>query len=132
MELWQAWWEAIWQLRPASSRLRSFLWFAAAVAGLTLRSDLFGVTSVVRALGLRAVFYDRLLDFFHSPALHVDTLSRLWAKVILQIHPGIHRINGRLLLIGDGIKVGKSGKKMPAVKSLHQESDSNTKPSFIM
>jgi len=28
--------------------------------------------------------------------------------------------------------VSKEGKKMPAVKSLHQDSDSNTKPEYIM
>jgi hypothetical protein len=35
------------------------------------------------------------------------------------------------VLIGDGIKVAKSGRKMPAVKKLHQQSDSNTKPEYI-
>jgi hypothetical protein len=44
----------------------------------------------------------------------------------------IERINGRLVLIADGKKIAKSGKKMPGVKSLFQESESNTKPSFIM
>lgn len=31
----------------------------------------------------------------------------------------------------DGIKVAKSGRKMPAVKTIYQESDSNTKPEYI-
>ncbi len=34
--------------------------------------------------------------------------------------------------VGDGIKVPKCGKKMPGVKLLHQQSDSNTKPEYIM
>ena len=29
---------------------------------------------------------------------------------------------------GDGVKIPKRGKKMPAVKLLHQQSESNTKP----
>ncbi len=33
MSLWIPWWNAIWRLRPAFSRLRAFLWFATAVAG---------------------------------------------------------------------------------------------------
>jgi hypothetical protein len=33
--------------------------------------------------------------------------------------------------LGDGIKAAKAGKKMPAVKKLHQESESNTKPEYI-
>jgi hypothetical protein len=43
----------------------------------------------------------------------------------------VPRINGRPLFIGDGIKKGKTGRKMPAVKKLHQESANNTKPEFI-
>jgi hypothetical protein len=34
-------------------------------------------------------------------------------------------------MLGDGIKAAKAGKKMPAVKKLHQESESNTKPEYI-
>jgi hypothetical protein len=36
------------------------------------------------------------------------------------------------VLVGDGIKIPKRGKKMPAVKLLHQQSESNTKPEYIM
>jgi hypothetical protein len=50
----------------------------------------------------------------------------------LHIFPGILKVNGRLLIVGDGIKVPKTGKKMPGVKLLHQESESNTKPQYIM
>ncbi len=57
MQLWLHWYNAIWLLRPACSRLRTFLWFATAVADLTVRTDLLGVTSIVRALGLHARFY---------------------------------------------------------------------------
>ena len=46
------WWNAIWRLRPALSRLQTFLWFATAVAGFTVRTDMLGVTSIVRALNL--------------------------------------------------------------------------------
>jgi hypothetical protein len=41
------------------------------------------------------------------------------------------RKGDRAVLVGDGIKVAKSGKKMPAVKKLHQQSESNTKPEYI-
>jgi len=33
--------------------------------------------------------------------------------------------------VGDGIKVAKAGRKMPAVKKLHLQSDLNTKPEYI-
>jgi len=102
------------------------------LVGFCVREDLWGVTSLVRALGLEAVCYDRLLDFFHSPALNVQTLTRLWTALVVNLHPGLVRCNGRLVLVGDGIKIGKAGKKMPGVKRLHQSSESNTKPEFIL
>jgi hypothetical protein len=99
---------------------------------MIVRAELLGVTSTIRALGLQPQYYDRLLDAFHSSALKLDAMTRLWAQVVLQRFPGLVRVNGRLVLVGDGIKIPKRGRKMPAVKLLHQESDSNTKPEYIM
>jgi hypothetical protein len=104
---------------------------ATCLAGMTVRGDLMGVTSIVRALGLVPTCYDRLLDFFHSPALNLDKLTRLWCSLVFKANPGILRVDGKPVLVGDGIKVPKSGRKMPGVKKLHQESDSNTKPEYI-
>jgi len=132
LELWAVWWNAILLLRPAFSRLRTFMWFVTAVAGLTVRVELLGVTSIVRALNLRPALYTKLLGHFHSSGVKLDRLSALWAQVVLQLFPGIVRVNGRLVLVGDGIKAPKRGKKMPAVKLLHQQSESNTKPEYIM
>ena len=130
MDLWLRWWSVTRLLRPACSRYRTFLWMALALAAMCIRPDLAGVTSLVRALGLQAIAYDRLLDFFHSPALDPERLSRLWASVVLKVFPNLFRANGRLVLLADGIKVGKAGRKMPAVKKLKQV-ESNTKPEFI-
>lgn len=131
MPLWMAWWDAIRLVRLAFSRQRSFLWFTTAVAGLTLRTELLGVTSIVRSLKLHPRFYDKLLDHFHSSAVKLDRLSALWTQAVLRLFQPL-RCNGRLVLVGDGIKVAKRGRKMPAVKRLHQESDTNTKPEYIM
>ena len=125
------WWNAILLLRPAFSRLSTFMWFATIVAGLTVRVELLGVTSIVRALNLRPGLYNRLLQHFRSSGVKLDRLSALWAQV-LQLFPIPVSVNGRLVLVGDGIKVPKRGKKMPAVKLLHQQSESNTKPEYIM
>jgi hypothetical protein len=75
MDLWLQWWSLVWNLRPAFSRIRTFLWFAVALAAMDVRSDRLGVTSLVRALGLQAPCYDRLLDWFHSPGIHLETLA---------------------------------------------------------
>ena len=132
LSLWGAWWNAMELLRPAFSRLGTFLWFATIVAGMTVRPDMLGVTSIVRALNLRGALYHRLLAHFHSTGVKLDALAALWTQVVLRLFPTALRVNGRLVLVGDGIKCPKRGKKMPAVKLLHQQSDANTKPEYIM
>ena len=129
--LWNHWWRLVGELRSACARTRTFLWMATCLAGMSVRGDLMGVTSIVRALGFLPACYDRLLDFFHSPALDLDKLTRLWRSLVFRVHPGILRVGGKPVLVGDGIKVAKSGRKMPGVKKLHQPSESNTKPEYI-
>lgn len=132
MNLWFHWFSLVRLLRPACSRLRTFLWLTLCLAGMCIRTDIFGVTSIVRVFGLKTTSYDRLLDFFHSPALNIANLTRRWVNAVMTTFSGILTVNGRLLIVGDGIKAPKSGKKMPAVKLLHQTSDSNTKPEYIL
>ncbi len=104
MTLWTAWWDAIWLLRPAFSRLRAFMWFAITVAGLTVRTDSLGVTSIVRALKLRPRLYNKLLDHFHSDAVQLDRLSALWTQAALRLFPQPLRVNGRRVLVGESGK----------------------------
>jgi hypothetical protein len=132
LSLWGSWWNAIQSLRPAFSRLRAFMWFATIVAGMTVRTELLGVTSIVRALNLRPNLYNLLRKHFHSSAVKLDRLSALWVQAVLRLFPSPVSVNGRLVLVADGIKAPKRGKKMPAVKLLHQQSESNTKPEYIM
>ena len=91
-----------------------------------------GVTSIVRALNLDARCYNTLIDYFHSSAVKLDRLTALWTQVVLRLFPQPLRVNGRCVLVGDGIKIPTCGRKMPAVKLLHQQSEANTKPEFIM
>jgi len=130
--LWAHWYNALMPLRATCSRMRTFIWFVTCIAGMTVRCDLLGVTSIVRALGLKGICYDRILDFFHGTGLKLDKLTHIWTQTVLQIFPNILRVNGRLLLVGDGIKIPKEGKKMPSVKGLHQQSESNAKSPYIM
>ena len=132
MELWIEWWSMVSQLRPAFKRTRTFLWFCVALAATCARNDLLGVTSLVRTMGLQVPCYDRLLDCFHSSALNLDVLTRLWTRLVLSLlKPFLYTVQGRIVLVADGIKIAKTGRKMPGVKKLHQESDNNTKPEFI-
>jgi len=131
--LWTAWLRAVQALRPACARQTTFLWLVVVLAALCLRPDLAGVTSLVRSLGLSEASYFCLLHFFHSPALHLETLLAAWLQTLLRLfRRHLVRVNGRLVVLADGLKRPKEGKKMPAVKSLHQESRCNAKAPFIM
>ena len=129
--LWNHWWNLVCDWRSACARTRTFLWMSLCLAGMTVRKDLLGVTSVVRALGLEPACYDRLLDFFHSPALDLDKLTSPWCALVFRLDPSVLHVNGRPVLVGDGIKVAKAGRQMPGVKKLHQESESNNKAEYI-
>ena len=84
-------------------------------------------------MSLDAKYYDNLLDNCHSAGISLPKLSVVWTRAVFHLFGDrIKRVNGRPVIVGDGKKKGKEGKKMPAVKSLHQESESNTKPAFIM
>jgi len=130
--LWSAWWDVVSQMRPAFSRSSTFLWFAASLAAVCVRPDLRGVTSFVRALGLQRRCYERFLDFFHSSAVKLPVLRALWTSIVLTLlKPFLFTVNGRAVLLADGIKAPKTGRKMPGVKKLHQESQNNSKPEYI-
>jgi len=132
--LWGAWWQAVQTLRPACRRLSTFLWLATVLAALCLRPDLAGVTSLVRGLGLVDACYPCLLHFFHSNALPLAELTACWLRAVRGKLFGrrMVRVKGRPVVLVDGLKRPKEGRKMPAVKSLHQESDCNAKAPFIM
>lgn len=132
MQLWKAWILCVMELRPACTRLRSFFWMVICMMAMTIRTDLAGVSSFMRALHLRDDCYDRLLDFMHSSSLRLDVLTQLWVKLVMRIFPQPLRVNHRFVLVGDGLKIPKEGRKMPAVKSLHQESTNNSKAEYIM
>lgn len=130
MHLWKNWFKLVLQLRNAFSRFRTFQWFIIVIAAFSVRDDLLGVSSFVRALWILPCNYKRLLDFFNSSAISLVNLKCLWTQCVLKNFPLI-RLNKRILLVADGLKIPKSGKHMPAVKLLHQQSDNNNKPEFI-
>ena len=116
--------------RCCFSRKAAFCWFVIIVMGFIVRFDHQGVTSFIRWLFLDPQYYDRLLGFFRSSAWSIDYLLSYWAMLVVYLYP-IIKFDGRLLLIGDGIKVCKEAKKMPGVKKLHQNSENSGKGEYI-
>ena len=131
MELWNKWQSVVNQLEGAFSRKKTFYWFVLVLIGFTIKFDAVGVTSLARGVGLLPCYYTSMLHFFTSSAVDLEQLQTLWTSVVFKWFSGIVRINGRCVIAGDGIKIGKEGKKMPAVKWLHQSSESNKKAKYI-
>ena len=84
MSLWSTWCSVLAPLRTACNRERTFLWLLTALAGICARPDLLGVTSIVRALGLTARCYLRLLEFFHTQGIDLQRLTRRWTQIALE------------------------------------------------
>jgi len=117
-------------VKPAFSRQATHGWFVIVFVGFLVRSDTFGVSSIVRALMLAPENYTCLLHFFRSTAWSVGGLMALWWEWLV-VRDVAYRLGDRLVLVGDHTKTPKDGRKMPAVTTLHQDSETSAKPSFF-
>lgn len=117
-------------MRPAFSRQATYGWFVIVFTGFILRTDVLGVSSIVRALMLAPENYLGLLHFFHATAWSVEGIMALWWQWLRQKQVA-GRIGDRLVLLGDHTMTPKDGRKMPAVTTLHQDSETAGKPSYF-
>lgn len=117
-------------LRPAFTREATFAWFVVAFAGVVTRPEVYGVSSIVRALCLAPAYYPALLHFFHSAAWTAEGLYRQWDDWLIR-QPVVESVTGRVVLLGDHTKQPKDGRRMPGMTTMHQESETSRKPSFF-
>ena len=117
-------------LQPVFSRHATYEWFVILIWGILLCNQHRAVTSYLNAVGLTQHYYTQALHWFHSQGISAQKLSIMWHKWLIT-HPKVHRLRGQPVYVGDGIKVGKEGKKMPGVKKLHNESENVTKPEWM-
>ena len=87
-------------MRPAFSRRATYVWFVIVFVGFLIRTDTFGVTSIIRALTLAPVHYPSLLHFFHSSVWSIQRLLVLWWAWLAKHQVG-YRVNRRMVLVGD-------------------------------
>lgn len=112
------------------SRKAAFRWFVAITMGLLLRSDKLGVTSVIRDLALRPDCYFPMLHFFRASSWSLQDIRTRWFQTVRETAP-LYRENSLCVLIGDGVKQAKEGRRIPGVKKLFQESENSAKPQYI-
>ena len=112
------------------SRKAAFHWFVTITIGLMLRSDKLGVTSVIRDLALSPGCYGSMLHFFRASSWSLDDVGKRWFSAVRE-HAPLYREGNFHVLVGDGVKQSKEGRRMPGVKKLFQESENSAKPDYI-
>ena len=112
------------------SRKAAFRWFVSITIGLMLRSDKLGVTSIIRDLALHPGCYDSMLHFFRASSWSLEGIRKRWFSAVKQ-HAPLYKEGNLHVLVGDGVKQSKEGRRMPGVKKLFQESENSAKPEYI-
>ena len=132
MKLWNLWYSCVQDLQASCSRKRTFLYLVLVLVGFSTRWDNAGVTSFIRAVSLEPMLYRGMLHFFnYSEGLNLALLTRLWIQLVHRMLPAL-QVGEYTVYVADGLKAAKEGKKMPAVKKLHQSSANNSKAAYIM
>lgn len=111
---------------------REAVWknFVVLVVGFMLRTSNRGVTSTVSSLHLDPKQYYNLLHFFRSSGYKTSQLYDEWIDIAKKEGP-FHSVCGRIILLGDHIKISKEGRRMPDIQLLHQDSENSGKGEYI-
>jgi len=116
--------------RGVFSRHHTWLVFVMIILGFMASSEMLGITSFCRFWLLDSAGYHVLLHFFRSSAWDLSQLLDHWFNWVLSTNQAL-RVNGRLLSFGDHTYVPKEGRKIPGVVTLHQNSETQSKPSYF-
>lgn len=118
------------EFRICFKRQRAWNWFVCIIMGFMVRGEHRGVTSTVTALRLKPSHYHTILHFFRSGAYKVSELYQKWVRIVLA-HSPLLMVSGRLVVLGDHIKIPKEGRRMPCIQKHHQESQNAGKAEYI-
>lgn len=95
-----------------------------------VRSDMLGITSVIRDLSLDPTLYNSMMHFFRADSWDWEDIFTTWLQTVSRYAP-LKRIAGRAVLVGDGVKRAPDGRYMPCTRKMVQESEDSSKPAFI-
>lgn len=111
---------------------RNFTWlmFCMVILGFIGSSEMIGVTSFCRFWGLNTGGYHAFIHFFRVSTWSLDKVTEYWTTFLLSQNETV-KSDGRAVLLGDHTYVPKNGRHMPCVVSLHQHSETQTKPSYF-
>ncbi len=89
-----------------------------------------GVRSFCRFWGLNTTGYHAFIHFFRASTGSLDKVTEYWNRFVLSQNETV-KSNGRVVLQGDHTYVPKDGRQMPCVATLHQHSETQSKPSYF-
>lgn len=122
--------DSLGSFRKVFSRRRTWLLFVLVILGFIGSSEMHGVTSFCRFWLLESSGYHKLLGFFRSTAWSLPQLWEHWFAFVRSQNQTLSS-QGRAVLIGDHTYVSKEGRRIPGVVTLHQESETQSKPSYF-
>ncbi len=116
--------------RKAFSRGSTWLMFCMVVLGFMGKHEIGGVTSFCRFWCLEAVGYNAFLHFFRVSKWSLASIVEYWSTFLLAQNETV-KSDERVILLGDHTCVPKDGRRMPCVVSMHQHSETQSKPSYF-
>jgi len=122
--------ETVMSFRKCFRREAAFKWFVVVVIGMMIWKEHLGVSSLVRELWIDPRHYETLLHFYRSSAWNLEGIRNQWMQTVKKAGVMFEE-EGMPILVGDGTKQAKEGKRMPCVKKLYQESENSAKPAYM-
>ena len=116
--------------RSVFSRQVPWISFCMVVLGLIGAYQMAGISSLCRFWQMNEAGYMYLLHLFHSQAWSIQTFIYHWWQLALEQQVAVME-GERLVLLGDHTYVPKDGRHMPGVVSIHQNSETQSKPSYF-
>ncbi|MCP4108950.1 MAG: transposase [Desulfobacteraceae bacterium] len=122
--------EALKSFRGIFSRNTSWVLFCMVILGFIGANEMIGVTSFCRFWGVGNSLYMAFLNFFRASSWSLPAILAQWGAFVMTQEVAV-LIQGRMVMIGDHTYVPKDGRRMPGVVSLHQNSETQSKPSYF-
>lgn len=120
----------LYAFRRVFSRQSTWLVFCMILIGFVGGSEMVGVTSFCRYWGFDVNGYYTFLHFFRYSSWSVEMVINQWTTFVLTQGVAV-MVEGRAVLAGDHTYVPKDGRRMPGVVTLHQDSETQSKPSYF-
>jgi hypothetical protein len=116
--------------RPLFARHLPWTMFCMVILGFIGSHHVEALTSLCRFWRMEEAGYHQLLHFFHSSAWCLEAVVAQWSRLVFAQQVAV-MVQGRAVLLGDHTYVVKDARRMPGVVTLHQDSETQSKPTYF-